>query len=150
MTTVEEFFAHHGVKGMKWGVRKNRSGPVQTVNTGTGSEKAAVQLRANSKQIVGVTPGHKGAPADDAVKAAVAKALIKEQSIDVLSNKELQHLVNRMNLEQQYSRMNTQKGKINAGQNVVKQVLGTAKTAADVYNTVNSPAGKALRSLLVK
>lgn len=26
MITTEEFLAHHGVKGQRWGVRKNKSG----------------------------------------------------------------------------------------------------------------------------
>jgi hypothetical protein len=89
---------HYGVKGMKWGVRKDRSvssgpQPVQTLQR-PGSR---VQAR-----------GGKNLPAsEDAVKAAEARQKARASTTDSLSTKDLQQLVNRMNLEQQYSRLTT-------------------------------------------
>ena len=72
---VETFLAHYGVKGMKWGVRKN--GPL--------------------------APG-----SDDSERATVLKTRATSEGTRVLSNNELQDLVTRMNLEQQYTRLNPQ------------------------------------------
>lgn len=72
---VENFLAHYGVKGMKWGVRKDRP----------------------------YVPG-----SDDAERAKSLKTRATTEGTRALSNHELQDLVTRMNLEQQYSRLNPQ------------------------------------------
>lgn len=79
---------HFGVKGMKWGVRKKR-GSSSSSDKGDGKT---------------LSP--------DAEKAHSHKETAKKHGTSALSNKELQELVTRMNLEQQYSRLSTQnKGK---------------------------------------
>lgn len=78
---VEDFIEHYGVKGMKWGVRK-RAGGLITKARG----------------------GPKLPDSEDASKAKVSKKKAKN-NVGSLSNKELQELVTRMNLEQQYSRL---------------------------------------------
>jgi hypothetical protein len=76
MESLEEVLAHHGIKGMKWGVRRSR----------------AVLARQNSPHGV----------SEDAMKAKTAKSKVhKRSNADALSNQELQHLVTRMNLEKQ-------------------------------------------------
>lgn len=123
---VDTFLEHYGVRGMKWGVR--RTHPEST----------------------GSTPKKIKELSEDAAVAKAAKTKSKTQGLDALSNKELQHLVNRMNLEQQYSRLTSHEGKIKTGVRAGKKVLGAGKTVADVYNTVNSPAFKALNLALKK
>jgi predicted GIY-YIG superfamily endonuclease len=68
----------------------------------------------------------------------------KRHGASALSNKELQDLVTRMNLERQYS---TLKGEtqVKKGQKVIKEILGLGRTANDVIQFVNSPMGKHLR-----
>jgi hypothetical protein len=116
---VENLLAHHGIKGMHWGVRKGKS--------------------AESKPEA----------SDDAKVAKAAKDTIKSGGTKALSTKELQSLVKRMNLEQQYRDL---KGKepnqFDKGQKIVKDVLSVAKTGQEIYGLVNSPAGRALRGLL--
>ena len=83
--SVEEFLAHYGIKGMKWGVRR--------------SERQLAVARKKGD-----------VPADeDAVKAVQTQKKISEAgSLNVVSSKELQHLVNRIELEKKYVNLTTQ------------------------------------------
>lgn len=92
---VEDFLEHFGVKGMKWGRHKAQSGPT------------AVSVSREPGKKVKARGGTGLSPHEDAVNAAVTKQKAKSSTTDSLSNKELQDLVTRMNLEQQYSRLST-------------------------------------------
>ena len=78
-----------------------------------------------------------GSPSEDARRAAG----LKKKSVSELNNKELQDLVSRMNLEQQYSRLNPKKS--SKGQKFVKEVLALGVTMNAVIAFAKSPAGKA-------
>lgn len=108
MSEVDDFIEHFGVKGMKWGRRK--------------AEKATVTTSSSSP---------KPRMSEDARTASNAKNKMAKSGIDALSNKELQGLVNRMNLEQQYSRLTTeQPAKVHAGKKFAQDlVANTAKNA---------------------
>lgn len=80
---VDTVLEHHGVKGMKWGVRKNRGG------SSGGSSSGKPQSEDHK-----VVSGH--------------KETVKKHGTSALSNKELGDLVTRLNLEQQYGRLTTQ------------------------------------------
>lgn len=81
METLEEVLAHHGIKGMKWGVRRSRSA-----------------LAARRQSPHGVS--------EDAMRAKSSKAKVhKRTNADALSTQELQHLVTRMNLEKQLKQL---------------------------------------------
>jgi ribosomal protein S18 acetylase RimI-like enzyme len=82
---------HHGIKGMHWGVRRDRSSKVTVTHT-------------PGKRIK-TTGGHERPAHIDAKVAARSKQVAKSSTTDALSNKELKALVERMNLEQQYSRL---------------------------------------------
>lgn len=99
---VESYLAHYGVKGMKWGVRRSRK-----------------QLDAAS---------------EDATKAAAAKAVIKKNKgkTDPLSNKDLKALVERMNLEQNYSRLAAQSKKKSVGRKFAEKLVKDKKTQQQV------------------
>lgn len=73
-----EFLSHFGVKGMRWGVRRSEA-----------------ELHGGGSHHV----------SDDHANAANAKAKAKKHGVKSLSNKELQDMINRMNLEQQYARV---------------------------------------------
>lgn len=87
----EAALEHYGIKGMKWGVRKN--GPTDVV------------VKATPGKRVRTKGGKFHEPSEDAIRAAVAKQKARKSKVDSLSNKELQDLVQRMNLEQQYNRL---------------------------------------------
>lgn len=116
--SVDSVLAHFGVKGMKWGIRKNK--PSKITST-------------------------------DAQRAKDAQDIIKKHGTQALDNKDLQHLVTRMNLERQYNNvMASNPGKVKKGYGFVKDLIGVAKTGQDVYNLVNSPMSKAVGSAIAK
>lgn len=71
---LNDFLAHYGIKGMKWGIRRGDTASSSTPKP----------------------PAH-----DDAVKVKTHKEKLKKGGTDALSNAELQELVSRMNLEKQ-------------------------------------------------
>lgn len=132
-----DFFEHFGVKGMHWGRRKADSVPAGKVTVDQKKPGAKVQAA-----------GGKGFTAHpDAVKAAAAKQVAKNSSTDALSTQELQHLVSRMNLEQQYSKLSS--GQTSAGRKFVNDLLlNTAKQQAT--RIVSDQAGKLVSEQLKK
>lgn len=112
--TLDEILAHHGVMGMKWGVRKARStGPVEVTSTAKPGKPIKTKGGAN----------HPASP--DALKTARTRQVAKASSTDALSTKELQDLVQRMNLEQQYVRLSANRQKT-LGQKFIGHLLGIA------------------------
>lgn len=103
----------YGVKGMHWGVRKDRSGGVPPGETRVTQTKPGGKIS---------TAGGKSVPAsEDALRAAKARQVARGSGTHALSNKELQDLVTRLNLEQQYERLATQKR--NKGADFVTKTL---------------------------
>ncbi len=62
-----------------------------------------------------------------------------------MSNNELKILNERLNLEQNYNRLNP--GKVLDGKKRAEMVLGTVGVAVTAYNLLNSPAGKAFKNI---
>jgi len=80
---VEEFFEHFGVKGMKWGVTRDRISSV-----------------TNSTPVKVVTKVY--GPSQDAKKAQVFQLKAKVGGVRTLNNHEMQMVIRRMELEQRY------------------------------------------------
>lgn len=115
-TAVEKTLAHIGIKGMRWGVR--RSTP-----SGSSGDTTTVVSTKLGKGVV-KTRGGKHLPAsDDAVKAAAYRQRAKASTTAALDNKELQALVQRMNLEQQYSKLNAQTNTKSSGRKFIEGIL---------------------------
>ena len=107
LVTGEEFaggfLSHFGVKGMRWGRRKDSSGS-------SGSQ------------------GPKPKSSDDAKQASELSAKVKKSGTRSLSNKELRALVDRMALEKRFAEINTPAAK---KQNpILAGVVWTTKKAA--------------------
>ena len=102
---IEEFgdneIKHYGVKGMRWGVRRRRS-----ESSSTPVDPQPVTIRQNHKtkglQAAGGA-GHK--PSDDALTAIAIRQKAKASGAASLSNKEMETLVKRMNLEANYAKV---------------------------------------------
>lgn len=122
MEYYPECLCHHGVKGMKWGVRKDRnrvSNSLRRVSKKLGFSKAA-----KSKKTVA-----KSHPDRD--------VLSLNKSVNEMSNEELKAATNRLNLENNYiNQLNTRKGR-----GKTKQALDYLNSGVSTMNTL-SKAGK--------
>lgn len=99
METIDDILAHHGVKGMKWGVRKSRP-------------PSAVVLKAPPGRKIKTSGGQNQPATKDAKQAARIRQRAKASSVDSLSTAELKTLVNRMQLERQYTQLKTDRQSI--------------------------------------
>lgn len=117
MSDTDNFLAHYGVKGMKWGKRR--------------AERQAERESTQSKD-------HKKVSG------------LKKKRVDEMSNAELEALNKRMNLEQQYSRLNPKKTSAGSkfAQDIVREIAKEqVKTLA---KKGLAQAGKAVVDYLVK
>ena len=85
---------HYGVKGMKWGVIRSKAYK-KLADKKRESEESAKQ---KAKDVINPT-------SKEAKTAKSNRKRVETFGTDVLTNKELQAVVNRMNLEQQYSNL---------------------------------------------
>lgn len=109
---------HHGIKGMKWGVRRTREQL---------SNPTPVKIIAKPGQAI-VTKGGKRAPTHDEAKAAaIARQKAKSSGLQSLSNKEIQTIVTRMDLEQRYAKLNPEKKK--RGAEFIESLIEDAQVA---------------------
>jgi len=93
---------HFGVKGMRWGVRRQQAVTTQThIDTGLLRRRTKLQTQGGESH-----PAH-----TDAVRAAVSRQKLKKSGPAALSNQELNDLRNRLQLEAQVELLTTRKGK---------------------------------------
>lgn len=131
MSLGEAFIMHHGVKGMKWGVRKNRTAPAARATTAT----SHVSRNRLAKTRVKAGGGQNHPATDDAIKAALVKQKLRKSGHAALSNAELQELATRLNLEVQVQQLiaKAPKTPVEAVKaQVKKDPIGSAKTTVRV------------------
>lgn len=122
---VDDILAHYGVKGMRWGIRKSEH------EGGTRAKRAPVPVSA-----------------DKAKANEAASRVGKKGDTSALSNQELQQLVQRMNLEQQYSRLSSQPGKLKTGQKKTQEIVDAVNTGKAVYKLTPTPVKSKIGKLL--
>jgi hypothetical protein len=103
----DDFFAHYGVKGMKWGVRKNEArllpGASTSMKVGRAAGNAVARRRKKSSS---------SEPAsEDFSRATDLHSRAKSHGTRVLTNAEMRKVIERMNLEKQYSELNVGEGR---------------------------------------
>lgn len=135
---VEKILSQSGVKGMKWGVRKDMPS--------ASSGKVNVSQKKSGKLVTTGGAGHK--PHVQAVEKVVAQQIARKSGVHALSNKELQDVVNRMNLEQQFVRLSPQSKKQKASKFVAEILLGVGKQ--QVSRVANDVASQQVGTLLAK
>lgn len=119
---------HHGIKGMKWGVRRT---PAQL-----GHDTGGVDLQKAKKKVDAAnTIVNETRNINNNVSKKQAKKAQKQKMAEVksMSDKELRERVNRLNMEQQYMRMSSEQ--MNVGRANVNSVLNNVGTVVNVASS---------------
>lgn len=145
---------HYGVLGMKWGVRKdgrpqgygnpNYKGPIKRARER--KEREARKLRGRTGEEIRKTRSGNfqtksgKAVSRDAANARRQQVKARVSGSDSLSNKELQSLVNRMNLEQQYDRLTTPTPQKSLGKQFIERFMKDQKFRTKVISLGSTAA----------
>lgn len=121
----QEFLAHHGIKGMKWGSRKGRS---------SGPSAVTVTQKGKSLKSSG---GENHPPHPDAIAARQVRQQLQKSGAHSLSNQELRTYIERGSLVSQATK--TASGpdataRLRAGNNFVGEVLKTVGNVKTAHN----------------
>lgn len=133
---MDEELKHHGIKGMKWGVRRfqNADGsltPEGRKRYGSGDLKEAQKKVEKGKAMV------------DGVKKTRVKAAEKQHEkkikddLSKMSDQELRDIVNRLNMEERYTQVMKSRG-VESGKNRVDKILEYAGTALTIGSSALS------------
>lgn len=122
----ENILAHYGIPGMKWGIRR-ADGPAGTVSSNP-KYKAKRGL------------------SEDGARAKASMETLKRHGMHALSDADLQHLRNRLQLEQSMRDIRAQK--TGSGHTFIRRMLKYADTANGVVKFTNSPLGLILAQVV--
>lgn len=123
---LQVILEHYGTKGMKWGVRKDHSGPA---SASTGFSK-------KGKATITTTKGSHQQAHPDAIKAQVIRRTVKKSGTHAISNDDLKTLQARLNLEHQVKNLTASPGKAYVS-NLLKQ-NGNQLVGAAVNESLHS------------
>lgn len=131
---------HHGIKGQKWGVRRfqNKDGSLTAVGRQRYSYDDFKNAKANIDKANEVVKSGKivsetvGKSAQDAFNKQYNKQI--QKSISEMSDKELREIVNRLNMEERYTRM-MQSRAPKLGKNKVDEILDYAGAGLTVASS---------------
>lgn len=138
---VDEFLAHYGKKGMRWGVRSKRTASVDFTSNKTGK---SVKIKYNPKKLDpnGPDSGNKRQVSGTKREVKNFQKQLNKASKDLkpkakdLSDDDLRKAVNRMQMEKQYNSLMGNNSKKEAGAKFLKGIGTTAvKTALTAVAT---------------
>ena len=124
MPIYDDYLAHYGVKGMKWGVRRYQNKDGSYTNAGKRRRRSQ-----NSSDYEETRP-------------------LRKKSPKQLSNEELKKLNKRLNLESEYRRLNPRG--IFRGQQAAKTVISIAGTIGGLYAITHSSWVEMGKEVLLK
>lgn len=132
------YLAHFGIRGQKWGKKNgppypldnaNRSSAERKSNPESKSSKQKKKLNINRQQVGDIRTD------TDTLVRNISKRIPRKNQEDLskYSDTELQKIVNRQRLEQQYRDLNPDK--IDKGSEIIRETLQTAGAVAGLYLT---------------
>lgn len=158
--SVEKFLSHFGIKGMKWGVRRER-GPAGTVSSGTsgggeggsgsgggggsaggGHGSDETHMSVDAERFVKTTQKKGHEMSDREIKEAVNRARLVQDYDKLLGNdpnREMRQKVETLRLNKDYAQLQREMNpsKLDRAQ----RFIDTANKAFTAYNTLNSITG---------
>ena len=139
---IDDFLAHYGVKGMKWGVRRDRG------SSGSSSKGRANASDASSKP---KKPAKRKEDLSRYSDDKLASKLSEKKGLDALSDAELSRLTKRMQLEQSYRELSAKRPREKSkGEKFLQGAKILGQSANQITEFINSPAGKKIAEIAKK
>lgn len=132
---------HHGVKGMRWGVRRKNVGSPNEVTVSVNKSKL-------SKKRIKTSGGSGHTPSSEAVASRVAAQKAKKSGVESLSNDEIQKAVQRMNLEASFKSAAVKQDRSPVKKFIAELLINSGKQQAT--RVANDQAAKAVDKALKK
>lgn len=115
MQDVDDIVAHYGIKGMRWGIRRTKAE--------LAGQPEPITIKAKPGQKIKTAGGKNQPVSEDAKEVAIVRQKAKASGPQSLTNKEMQTLVTRMNLEQQYKTLTEKSREKSLGEKFTENVL---------------------------